>query len=127
MQTLLISRKFWAAVVGLVLIVMTAFLPNLPDVQNPLVELASLVSAYILGSAMETNKRPAGQILAGLVRSRKFWATLAGLLVVLVRAIDPNFPLGDDQIMAIILTLSAYTFGTGLQDGISQSQEASHA
>jgi hypothetical protein len=127
MQTLFVSRKFWAALIGLMLIGITAFLPTLPDVNAPLVELASLVSAYILGTAFEANPRPVGEILTGLVKSRKFWATLAGLLVVLVRCFRPDFPLGDDQIVAIVLTLSAYTFGTGLQDSLIQTKEALHA
>jgi uncharacterized membrane protein YdjX (TVP38/TMEM64 family) len=127
MQTLFSSRKFWAALIGLVLIAATAFLPTLPDINAPLVELASLVSAYILGTALEANPKPAREILAGLVKSRKFWATLAGLLVVIIRTFRPDFPLGDDQIVAIVLTLSAYTFGTGLQDSLIQTREAIHA
>jgi hypothetical protein len=127
MKTLLLSRNFWAAVIGLGLIVLTAFVPNLPDLQRPLVELAGLVSAYILGSAMEAKPQPVEQVLSGLVRSRKFWATLVGLVVILIRAVDPNFPLSDDQISAIVLTLSAYTFGTGLQDGLSRQKEQIHA
>ncbi len=127
MQTLLLSRKFWAALIGLVLIVLTGFFPSLPDLSTPLVELASLLSAYILGSALENNPLPCGQALRNLLRSRKFWATLAGLGLVILRSALPDFPLADDQITAIILTLSAYTFGTGLQDGLRQKQEQSHA
>lgn len=127
MQTLFVSRKFWAALIGLVLIVLTAFLPGLPDLSTPLVELAGLLSAYIIGSALEANPLPAGQVLNGLLKSRKFWATTAGLLVVIVRAVWPLFPLSDDQISALVLTLTAYTFGTGLQDSLTVKQEQSHA
>ncbi len=127
MQTILLSRKFWAALVGLALVILSAFLPGLPDLNTPLVELASLLSAYILGSAFEANPLPAGQVLAGLLRSRKFWATLAGLIVILLRSLSPQFPLADEQITAIILTLAAYTFGTGLQDGLNQLKEVNHA
>jgi hypothetical protein len=127
MQTILTSRKFWAALIGLTLIVLAGFFPGLPDLKSPLVELAGLLSAYILGSAIEARPRPAGEILTGLVHSRKFWATLAGLLVVLVRALRPDFPISDDQLTALVLTLAAYTFGTGLQDGLTSGQEVQHA
>jgi hypothetical protein len=127
MQTVLLSRKFWAALIGMALIVLTGFLPTLPDLSTPLIELASLLSAYILGSALEINPLPAGQVLHNLLRSRKFWATISGLGLVILRTLLPDFPLADDQITAIILTLSAYTFGTGLQDGLSQKQEVKHA
>jgi hypothetical protein len=127
MQTLLLSRKFWAALVGLVLIILTGFLPSLPDLSSPLIELTSLLSAYILGSALERAPLPAGEALHDLLRSRKFWATLSGLGLVILRALRPDFPLADEQITAIILTLSAYTFSTGLQDGLKQNQEVNHA
>ena len=127
MQTLFASRKFWAALVGLILITATAFLPTLPDINAPLVELASLVSAYILGTALEANPKPVQEMIAGLVKSRKFWATLAGLLVVIIRLFKPDFPLSDDQMIAIVLTLSTYTFGTGLQDSLLQTKESIHA
>lgn len=127
MQTILISRKFWAALIGLILIVLTAFLPGLPDLSTPLVELAGLLSAYMIGSALEANPLPAGQVLRGMLKSRKFWATTAGLLVVIVRAVCPSFPITDEQISALVLTLSAYTFGTGLQDSLTVKQEQNHA
>lgn len=126
MKTLLLSRKFWAALIGVILMILSAFLPGLPDLAASLEELAGLLSAYILGSALEVNPLPAGQVWQGLFRSRKFWATLAGLLMVVIRAAFPDFPLSDDQISAIVITLSAYIFGTGLQDGLAQRQEQNH-
>ena len=94
MQTLLLSRKFWAAIIGLVLIVLTGFLPTIPDLSTPLIELASLLSAYILGSALEGVHHPAGQVLHNLLRSRKFWATVSGLGLVILRTLHAGFSTG---------------------------------
>lgn len=134
MNELLKSRKFWAAGIGLVVIVVTAFLPGFPAIQQPLADVAMLVSAYILGTAVEGRVQNGGVAIQGLIRSRKFWAGIAGLAVVLLRAAMPNFPLADDQLTAIIITLSAYIFGTGAQDGLGSlstrkalpDQDASH-
>lgn len=126
MQTLLLSRKFWAALIGLVLIILTSFFPDLPDLNAPLVELTSLVSAFILGNALEPNQHPTGQAIQNLVHSRKFWATLIGLLLIIIRTIWPALPLSDDQISAMVLTLVAFIVGTGLQDGLQKQGKVQH-
>ncbi len=121
MNTVFTSRKFWAAGIGLLMIIVCAFLPGFPSIQQPLVDLAVLVSAYILGTAAE-GQAPiaANAALSGLIHSRKFWAGLAGLVVILLRSALPDFPLEDEQLTAVIITLSAYIFGTGAQDGLSK-------
>jgi hypothetical protein len=120
MNEILGSRKFWAAVVGLLVIIISGVLPGFPAIEEPLTNVVVLVSAYILGTAAEgTGQMDAGIALGDLIRSRKFWAGLAGLAVILLRAALPDFPLEDDQLTAAIITLSAYIFGTGAQDGLA--------
>ena len=118
MNELLKSRKFWAAVIGLLVVIITAILPGFPEIEQPLTDVALLVSAYILGTAVEGRALSAGNALSGVLRSRKFWAALAGVVVILLRAALPGFPLEDEQLTAIIITLSAYIFGTGAEDGL---------
>ncbi len=119
MKDLLVSRKFWAAVIGLVLIVVTAWLPGFPGLENLLTDAALLVSAYILGTAAEGNRLPSTGVVIGLLRSRKFWAALVGVVTLVLRAVVPGFPLDDGQLTAVILTIAAYIFGTGTQDGLA--------
>lgn len=119
MKGLWTSRKFWAAGIGLLVIIITTFLPGFPDIQQPLTDVALLVSAYILGTAAEGQRLPGGSVLQNLIHSRKFWAGMSGLIVVLLRAALPDFPLEDEQLTAVIITLSAYIFGTGAQDGLA--------
>ena len=71
------------------------------------------------GTAVEGQSLSAGSAIQGLLHSRKFWAGLAGLIVILLRAALPDLPLEDEQLTAIIITLSAYIFGTGAQDGLA--------
>ena len=121
MKDIFTSRKFWAAGIGLLVIVISAFLPGFPTIEQPLTDVALLVSAYILGTAAEGQWHiPAGEAFTGLIHSRKFWAGMAGMVVILLRAALPNFPLDDEQLTAIIITLSAFIFGTGAQDGLAK-------
>lgn len=54
--------------------------------------------------------------LNNLIRSRKFWAAAAGLLVVMLRAFVPDFPIDDEQLSYIIVVLASYIIGTGIED-----------
>lgn len=53
LKQLLGSRKFWAALIGLVLLVVKAFRPDFPLAEEPLTGVVALLAAYILGVAVE--------------------------------------------------------------------------
>ena len=54
-----------------------------------------------------------------LLKSRKFWAALVGLVMVVVKGYVPDFPVSEDQVLALVMVLVAYILGTGLEDGLS--------
>ena len=54
--------------------------------------------------------------LTNLIKSRKFWAAVAGLIVVGLRAFVPDFPLEDEQMSYIIVVIASYIIGTGIED-----------
>jgi len=52
-----------------------------------------------------------------LLKSRKFWAAVIGLALIVARNLIPNFlPFGDQEITAVILVLISYILGTALED-----------
>jgi len=51
-----------------------------------------------------------------LLGSRKFWAALIGLVLIIVKAFEPDFPLEGEQLTAIVYVLVAYILGTGIED-----------
>ena len=53
-----------------------------------------------------------------LLGSRKFWAALVGLVMVLVSAFVPDFPLDQEQVLAFVITVVSYIIGTALEDGL---------
>lgn len=57
--------------------------------------------------------------LMTLLKSRKFWAALVGLVMVIVKGYVPDFPVSEDQVLALVMVLVAYILGTGLEDGLT--------
>ena len=56
-----------------------------------------------------------------LIASRKFWAAVVGLVLVIIKAYQPEFPLDGDQLTGVITVIVAYILGTGIEDGLSRS------
>ncbi len=53
-----------------------------------------------------------------LLSSRKFWAAVVGLVVVLVKNWQPDFPLDADLISNMITLIMAYILGVAVEDGL---------
>lgn len=60
-----------------------------------------------------------------LLSSRKFWAALVGLLLLVLKAWQPDFPLGEEELTSVIYVLVAYILGTGIEDGLSRRHPSS--
>jgi hypothetical protein len=54
--------------------------------------------------------------IKALLTSRKFYATVAGIIFVLLKGYVPNFPLSEEQVMTVVGLLGAYIIGTGLDN-----------
>ncbi len=48
--------------------------------------------------------------------SRKFWAALIGLAMIIVKSYAPSFPLTDAQVANLVYVLIAYILGTAIED-----------
>ena len=53
LKQLLASRKFWAAVVGLVFMIIGEFVPDFPLTAEQVLPIILLLVSYILGTALE--------------------------------------------------------------------------
>jgi len=56
-----------------------------------------------------------------LLASRKFWAALIGLFLIILKTFKPDFPLSEDQLTGVVYVLVAYILGTGIEDGLSRT------
>jgi hypothetical protein len=52
-----------------------------------------------------------------LAGSRKFWAALIGLLLIVLKAFKPDFPLQEDQLTGIVVVIVGYILGVAVEDG----------
>ena len=55
-----------------------------------------------------------------LLGSRKFWATLIGLIMTVVLTYVPDFPIPEEQILGIVILVVSYVLGTAIEDGLSR-------
>lgn len=53
--------------------------------------------------------------LKGVLSSRKFWAAIVALAFSFLKAYVPDFPLGEDAVLQIVLVLAAYILGTAIE------------
>ena len=53
-----------------------------------------------------------------LFRSRKFWAAVAGVGIIALKAYVPQFPVSDEQLTQVVYLLVAFVGGVALEDGL---------
>jgi len=51
-----------------------------------------------------------------VLKSRKFWAAVIGILFVVLEAFYPDFPISEEQLTNLIYLLIAYIMGVALDD-----------
>ena len=51
-----------------------------------------------------------------VLSSRKFWAAQVGVVMVVVKAYLPNFPLNEEQLTALVVVIASYILGTAVED-----------
>lgn len=50
-----------------------------------------------------------------LLKSRKFWAALVGLVLIVAKALQPTLAIDEAQVTNVVMLLAAYIVGTGLE------------
>jgi hypothetical protein len=102
------SPRFWALIIALAFILLKAFVPVIPLNED---EVTAAVIALV-GFIAAVSVNPAPTVWAELLKSGKFWALLASLVFIFVRAFAPAFPLSEAQVLAIIVALTGVSIGT---------------
>jgi len=107
------ARMIIALIAGIVFILLQAIFPDLPFTENQVIVFAGLIGAYILGEGLEGGR--IADNLKLVLKSHKFQALIAGLLVIGIKSFFPNFPLTEEQLTEIVAILGALIVGAGVE------------
>jgi len=113
MTTLLTSRKFWALLIGLLVMILAQFIPGFALDEETAIGFVIVVASYIVGVAVDPG--PGGW--RGVIQSRKFWAAAIGLLLVLMDGFGLRLPaeVTPDVLVWVCVTIGAYISGVALE------------
>jgi len=59
-----------------------------------------------------------------LLKSRKFWAAMVGVLFSFLSIAAPDFPISEEAASNTISVIMAYILGVALEDGLSKKESA---
>jgi uncharacterized membrane protein YiaA len=113
---LLKSRKFIALVLAIIVLVVQVWIPEFKLDEMGTAALAVVVIGYILAVALDPGQEKAK--LKELVCSRKFWASLIALGIVICDGFNlwVRFGISKDQVFSVVSIITTFAFGTGLKD-----------
>ncbi|HQN44924.1 MAG TPA: hypothetical protein PLA25_12375 [Anaerolineaceae bacterium] len=113
MKGLLTSRAFWAALIGLVLVCVTAFVPSFDLDTETAVGFGVIIASYILGVTIDPG--PGGW--RGVLLSRKFWSAFVGMVFLVLDGFGILFPfeMTADQVVLVILSVTALIAGPAVE------------
>ena len=113
MKDLIMSRKFWAAILMLAMVVIGTFVPGFTLNTEEASGMLIIVVTYILGVAVD----PGLGGWAGVFQSRKFWAAIVGFAVMWMNAFGVVLPFNmtPDQVIIFAVTMSGYIAGVAVE------------
>jgi hypothetical protein len=122
MQGLVTSRKFWAAAIALVVIIVASFVPDFAIDQERAVSMAVIMVTYLVGTAID----PGPGNWKGVILSRKFWAAVIGLAVIFMDAFHLVLPLEltTEQLVSVVVIISGYIAGVAVEQPKKLAQPA---
>ena len=53
-----------------------------------------------------------------LLKSRKFWAAIVGIIYSMIYLVWPDFPIPEESVIGVVGTVVSYIIGTALEDGL---------
>ena len=57
-----------------------------------------------------------------LLKSRKFWAAVVGIVYSMIYLVWPDFPIPEESVIGVVGTVVSYILGVALEDGLKGNQ-----
>jgi hypothetical protein len=113
MKDLFLSRKFLALLLALLAAIVAAFRPDFQVDADTAAAFAVVVVSYILGVAVDPG--PGGW--RGVIKSRKFYAALVGLVVIFLDAFHLVLPAGltPEMLISLAVIIGGYIGGVAFE------------
>jgi uncharacterized membrane protein len=107
------TRMIFALLGGILFLLLQAVFPNLPFTEEQSLLFMGLLAAYILGEGL--SGKTISDNLATVLKSHKFQALLAGVLVTSLKAFFPALGISDAELIGFVGTLISFIVGAGSQ------------
>jgi len=105
------ARMIFALLGGILFLVIQAIFPELPFTEEQTVLFMGIIAAYILGEGI--GGAVIGDNLLSMLKSQKFQALVAGLLVAFVKVFLPDLPISDVELTALVIAIMTFILGAG--------------
>ena len=115
-------RMLIALAAGLLVLLLQVFFPDLPVSAEQFNTLLLLIGAYIVGEGLEGER--ISDNFKAMLKSNKFQALLAGLIIWLLKGFYPNLAITEDQVFNLIAVLASLILGAGVQGAVTRSSFA---
>jgi len=121
MKGIFTSRKFWALVIGLVLLFIVQLFPSFTLDEELAVGYLVVIAAYILGVAVDPG--PGGW--RGVFQSRKFWAAVVGVFVMILSGFGVKLPveLSPETLIWFATLIGSYIGGVAIEGRLSPAKK----
>jgi|WetSurMetagenome_2_1015567.scaffolds.fasta_scaffold249046_2 hypothetical protein len=116
MLKILGSRKFWFALITLIVVVLTTFLPSFDINTEEATGFIFLAVTLMIGVAVDPT--PGVAKWGALVRDYKFWAAVVGFVFLALKGFGIMLIFSADQVTQVLVIIGGYIASVALKDNI---------
>jgi hypothetical protein len=108
-KEILKSPRFWAAMLMIAFVLVATYAPTVAAKLDQTTIISAVIALVAFIAAASVGAGPSYMNIFG---SLKFWSLVLSLVFIFVRAFVPTFPISEELIQALVITLGAGSVGT---------------